>query len=41
MRVRRDRRHDEATTRSRGFARFGRTVASEKDVAAISTESED
>lgn len=41
VRVRRDRRHDEATTRSRGFAGFGRTVASEEDVVAIFTESED
>lgn len=41
MRVRRDRRHDEATTRSCGFAGFGRTVASEEDVVAIFTESED
>lgn len=41
VRVRRDRRHDEATTRSCGFAGFGRTVASEEDVVAIFTESED
>lgn len=41
VRVRRDRRHDEATTRSCGFAGFGRTVASEEDVVAILTESED
>lgn len=41
VRVRRDRRHDEATTRSCGFAGFGRTVASEEGVVAIFTESED